>query len=200
MKELTRPVVMVHGLWDSPEIFNPLVNKLDQPPSKIFLPFLPHKLGKVPIRNLAFELHQQISIQFASDVSIDLLGFSMGGLISRVWMHEFGGSTRTKRFFSIGSPQQGTLTAQLVPSSVLAGIADMKLGSELIRSFEKHKPLSRTVECISFFCFSDLMVFPGWRAVLPYGRHKSVPVISHKSLISHKISLDLLADELLTVD
>ena len=151
----------------------------------VYAPHLPHLYGRSSIYSLAIDLERKISRRFAPNVDIDILGFSMGGLVSRIWIQELSGFRRTKRFFCVGSPQKGTITSQIVPKYLMPGIADMKIGSDLITSLKKNSYLLKKLECKSFYCLYDLMVFPGWQAVLPVGRRYKVPVFTHKSLISH---------------
>ena len=129
---------------------------------------------------------------------IDLLGFSMGGIISRVWLQQLGGARRTHRFISVGSPQQGTLTAQWIPRWLLAGLADMKRGSALLRSLNADPSPLRELDCVSCFCSCDLMVVPGWQARLPVGMVRSIPVLTHQQLIAHPHALDVLMQILLS--
>ena len=121
----------------------------------------------------------------------------MGGLIGRTWIQLAGGHRRTRRFISVGSPQQGTLTAQPWPRWLLAGVADMKLGSRLLRQLNDNVDALRSVDCASFFCTADLMVWPGWRAVLPVGPRQSVPVLTHQQLMRDPAALDALVAALL---
>ncbi len=197
MDILSRPLVLVHGLWNTPRLFSRLLATLNQPDHLVLAPYLPHQLGRKSIRYLAKELDSQINEKFGFSLPIDILGFSMGGLISRVWLQEMGGFKRTRRFFSIGSPHQGTLTAQIAPAFIFAGIAEMKLGSLLIESLNKNPLDLSNIDCRSYFTFWDLMVFPGNRAVLPYGTCVSVPVLTHKDLIKHSRSLSLISKDLL---
>jgi triacylglycerol lipase len=53
------------------------------------------------------------------------------------------------------------------------------------------------VDCCSFYCEPDLMVMPAWRAVLPIGPGKNLPVRYHHQLLSHPAALEALVDELL---
>ncbi len=188
---------MVHGLWNNPSIFRPLLKSLEIDESMVFTPHLPHDFGRVSLRCLAKELDSKIHCRFGSNPSIDILGFSMGGIISRIWIQELDGAKWTKRFISVASPHKGTLTAQLAPSFFFPGIADMKLGSKLISSLNYDSNLLKEIECISFYSLTDLMVFPGWTAVLPSGARRKMPVLSHKSLITHSTAVKMLADFLL---
>tara|TARA_Y100001968_G_scaffold269529_1_gene260374 strand:+ start:4230 stop:4829 length:600 start_codon:yes stop_codon:yes gene_type:complete len=192
-----RPIVLVHGLWDSPGIFNGLIERLGPRGVPIFSPFLPHELGNVSIYELSKELDLYISTHFKGDEEIDLFGFSMGGLISRLWLQKFDGAKRTNRFISVGSPHKGTYTAQLIPPWLLRGVAEMKRGSSLIKELNDGLNHLTKIECMSFFCAWDLMVFPGWQAVLPVGSSYLIPVLTHKGLINNPSSLDILSRAIL---
>ena len=186
------PLVLVHGLWDSPRLFNPLRHELGEYEIQLLAPYLPHRLGAVPLTYLAEHLDSLICKHFGNYQIIDLLGFSMGGVIGRIWLQNLDGAARTRRFFSVGSPQRGTLTAQWVSSWMFAGIADMKIGSSLLRSLNADTSTLNKLKCVSFFCYWDLIVFPGWNATLPCGEQYAVPVLTHKQLLHHPVALKLL--------
>ena len=190
------PLVLVHGLWDRPRVFHRLIQAMDQPQRDLLVPHLPHGLGGVPLRQLAHRLDREILNRFGSETTLDLLGFSMGGIISRIWLQDLGGAARTRRFFSVGSPHQGTITAQPIPRSLLAGAADMKIGSQLLHHLQLRSDQLSIVQCHSFFCRWDLMVCPGWRAVLPQGSIQDIPVLTHQQLMTHPLALNILCQAL----
>ena len=190
------PLVLMHGLWDTPRLFRRLIQALDQPERPLLAPHLPHGLGHVPLRELARRLDRQIRERFGDDTVIDLFGFSMGGVISRIWLQELEGAQRTRRFFSVGSPQNGTLAAMPVPRPLLAGAADMKIGSDLLRDLNRDPQALAAVSCRSYTCRWDLMVCPGWWAVLPLGSRCELPVWTHQQLISHPAALRILRTDL----
>ncbi len=197
MNNLIRPLVLVHGLWNSPKLFDDLVSSLNQNPHLLLIPHLPHDLGRVSIRNLAADLDIEIKKRFGPEMLIDILGFSMGGLISRVWIQEMNGFNRTKRFITVGPPHNGTVTAQFVPTSLFPGIADMKINSELIKSLRITTCNLQGITCISFFSVWDLMVFPGYRAVMPFGLRIPSPVITHKGLVKNLKSIEMISNKIL---
>jgi len=193
------PLVLLHGLWDTPRLFQRLERELlgRCPQLEIYAPHLPHGLGGTPIRVLAQQLAGLIEARFGSHTRLDLLGFSMGGVIGRTWLQELGGHRRCRRFVCLGSPQRGTLSAQFVPHALLAGIADMKIGSPLLRDLERGSGSLVGLDCHSLYCPTDITVFPGWWAVLPVGRRRALPVLTHRQLIAHPWAVRLLADLLL---
>ena len=196
---MTRPLVLVHGLWDTPRLFRRLEEELlrRSPALELYAPHLPHRFGMVPIRELAAQLAALLETRFGAQQELDLFGFSMGGVIGRTWLQEHAGWQRTRRLICLGSPQNGTLTAQLVPRSWFAGIADMKIGSALLRDLRSQAPLLAALECHSLYTATDLTVIPGWRAVLPLGSRQPLPVFTHRQLIAHPRAIRALADVLL---
>lgn len=191
------PLVLVHGLWDSPRLFRHLVEQLDGRRAPLLIPHLPHGLGVRRLEELAVQLGRHIEAAFGEEQPLDLLGFSMGGVIARTWIQLQGGHRRTRRFVSVGSPQRGTWVAQPWPAQLLASVADMKVGSGLLRRLNADSRCLQPIDCSSFYCAADLMVVPGWRAVLPVGRRMGLPVLTHQQLIRHPAALVPLVAELL---
>jgi len=187
----------VHGLLDSPAVFNALKRCLGDQRQPLLIPELPLRFGLTPISEAAELLGSHIEAAFGLEQPIDLLGFSIGGVIARTWIQLLGGQHRTRRFTSVGSPQQGTLTAQPWPGRLLAGIADLKSGSPLLTELNGNLEALAGIDCCSFYSAIDLAVLPGWRAVLPVGRTQILPVWAHPQLLRAPKSVQLLAQELL---
>ena len=103
------PLVLVHGLFDTPRVFDTLRRRLAGRRSPLLVPHLPHALGSVPLEDLAAMLGSHIEAAFGVEQPVDLMGFSMGGVIGRTWIQLGGGHRRTRRFLSVASPQRGTL-------------------------------------------------------------------------------------------
>jgi triacylglycerol lipase len=191
------PLVLVHGLFDTPRIFDGLRRRIEAHRWPLLIPHLPHGLGWVPLVELAATLGQHIEAAFGPEQPVDVLGFSMGGVIARTWVQLEGGHRRTRRLTTVASPHRGTLAATPWPRLWLPGLADMKPGSPLLRRLDDEVEVLRTVECCSFYCPTDLTVFPGWQAVLPFGPRHPLPVFWHNRLMAEPGSLDPVARELL---
>lgn len=191
------PLVLVHGLWDTPNLFRRLEQRLAGRRDPLLVPHLPHGLGEKPLLGLAHQLGRMVDQRFGAGRAVDVLGFSMGGLVARTWLQLAGGEGRVRRFTAVGSPQRGSLLALLGPRRWLASIADMRPGSPLLRQLNGDLSTLEGTECCSFWCLADTMVVPSWTGVLPLGRRQQLPVWHHKQLISHPAALEPIVAELL---
>lgn len=187
----------MHGLLDSPAVFDRLQRALGGGRGDPLVPALPLRLGRTPIAAAAAELGRWIEAAYPAEARIDLLGFSIGGVIARTWIQRLGGHRRTRRFISVGSPQQGTLTAWPWPRRLFRGLADLRHDSALLRDLNSDLSALEGIECHSFYSALDLAVLPGWRAVLPIGERTLLPVATHPQLLRDPAAIDPLARELL---
>ena len=191
------PLVLVHGLLDTPAVFNGLKRELAGRRQPLLIPALPLRLGRTSVEEAAELLGSHIEAAFGRSEAVDLLGFSIGGVIARCWIQLLGGHQRTRRFISVGSPQQGTLTALPWPGRIFTGIADLRWGSALLQRLNGDLERLRRIECHSFYSALDLAVLPGWSAVLPVGARTMLPVLTHPQLLRDRAAIQPLARELL---
>ncbi|MEB3323796.1 MAG: alpha/beta fold hydrolase [Cyanobacteriota bacterium] len=193
----TPPLVLVHGMLDTSAVFDGLQRELAGRRDPLLIPDLPLRLGRTPVEEGAQQLGRTIEAAFGREQPLDLLGFSMGGVIARYWIQKLEGYRRTRRFLSVGSPQQGTLTAQPWPGWLFGGIADLKQGSALLEGLNSDLDQLSRIECHSYYSPLDLVVLPGWRAVLPVGAVSMLPVPTHPQLLRDPAAIKPLAKELL---
>jgi len=195
--EKRNPIILIHGLWNTSSIFSCITSKLDNIGIEYFAPTLKHSYGMTSIVDLTKILNDLILEKYGLDTELDILGFSMGGLIGRYWIQKFNGYKRIRRFISIGSPHKGTLAAQLVPKYPFRGISEMKINSKFLRELAKNDFYLSEIECINFFTFWDLMVFPGWWTNLNLGKKISVKVYKHRNLVRNKYVVDKILNEVI---
>ena len=189
MKSNSRPIVLIHGLWNNADIFKSIIKELNEGGIEYYAPTLKHDFGIISIVELTNILNKLIIKKFGVIRELDIIGFSMGGIIGRLWIKKFYGYKRTRRFISIGAPHNGTFTAQLIPRYPFRGISEMKRNSHLIKELAKYNYLLENIDCISFYTFLDLMVFPGWDACLPIGEKKSLKIYKHRNLMRNPIAV-----------
>ena len=129
------PIILIHGLWNTADIFSSITSKLDEIGIEYFAPTLKHQYGITSIVELTNLLNDLILEKYGYEKKLDILGFSMGGIIGRYWIKKLNGYKRTRRFITIGSPHKGTLASQLIPKYPFKGISEMKINSLLLESF-----------------------------------------------------------------
>ena len=191
------PIILIHGLWNTSSIFSLISSKLDEKEVEYFAPTLNHAFGMTSIVELTYLMDQLIVEKYGLEKEIDILGFSMGGIIGRYWINKFNGHKRTKRFITIGSPHNGTLTSQLVPKYPFRGISEMKINSSLLRDLANYDYFLNDIDCISFFTYWDLMVFPGWRANLNVGEKISLNIFKHRNLVRNPEAVERIIERLI---
>lgn len=185
-----RPVVVVHGILDNAKRIDPLLRGL-------------RTLGVGPLA--AIDLTPRFSIssleaygrQLASFVEatlrahqtseLDLVGFSMGALITRLYLAEFAAGVRVRRFVSISGPHRGTHVARFAPEgkSWLEGVRQMQPGSPLLtRLGDDARTLTPTlVHCV--YTPFDAVIVPASSSVLRGAAsvHR-IPVLMHRLMLS----------------
>tara|TARA_A100001388_G_scaffold186180_1_gene139825 strand:- start:116 stop:679 length:564 start_codon:yes stop_codon:yes gene_type:complete len=186
---------MVFGILQV--FFTLFPSKLDDIGIEYFAPTLNHSFGMTSIIDLTNTLNELILERYGLDRELDILGFSMGGIIGRYWIQKFNGYKRTRKFLSIGSPHKGTLIAQLVPKHPFRGISEMKINSKFLRELANNDFFLDNVECINFFTHWDLMVFPGWWSNLNFGKKISVKVYKHRNLVRNKSVVQQIISEII---
>ena len=174
------------------------MKKLDYYDIEYYAPTLEHYFGQISIVDLAESLDELITKKYSNESEIDILGFSMGGIIARYWIKKLNGYLKTKRFISVGSPHSGTLTAQFVPRNLFKGISEMKINSPLLRELSDYDYLLKEIDCLSFYTRWDFMVFPGWRAHLPMGRKYKLNIYKHRNLVRNPRAIDSIVNSIIT--
>ena len=109
-------VALVHGILDTGKVFGPLAEYLTGRGSECATPSLTPNDGRNGLESLAVQLCGAIDSAWGPDVPIDLIGFSMGGLIARYYLQELGGYRRT----GVSSPSPHPLAGPYGPSSIRA--------------------------------------------------------------------------------
>src|SRR6478752_1046963 len=119
-------VLLVHGIWNSGQQFAPLKQELERSGTgPVHCVDLVPNSGQARLAELAPQVGaaaRKLCDQSGTE-RLDVVGFSMGSLVSRYWIQRLEGRKLVRRFVSIAGPQHGTLTAY---GSSLPGIRDMR--------------------------------------------------------------------------
>lgn len=102
----------MHGIWDDGARFDVMRRALERRGHTVRAIDLRPNDGSVSVEHMA---EQVDAAARALGSAIDLVGFSMGALVSRFWIQRGEGRARVRRFVSISGPHHGTATAYALP-------------------------------------------------------------------------------------
>src|SRR5450755_3500226 len=102
------PVLLVHGIYDSAAVMRPLSTWLTARGWEVTTLSMAPNDGSVPLEELAEQVRKCANVHFPRDRKFDLIGFSMGGVVSRYYVQRLGGAELVDRFICISAPNHGT--------------------------------------------------------------------------------------------
>lgn len=181
------PALLVHGIHDTARTFRKVREALTSAGQRsVRAVDLTPNNGDAPICELARQVDDAAAalLKETGSSRIDLVGFSMGSLVSRYWIQRLGGRERARRFISISGPHAGTWLAHL---SGRAGIRDMRPGSALLCDLEADEDPWGQVEAHVLYTPLDLMILPARSSVLrKAASEQTIPVVFHPLMLSDR--------------
>ena len=193
-RPLQRPIVVLGGIYDPGLAAAKVENSLHEIVCEadhdriVHLGFL-DTLSFNGAANKAIEVVDQhfTSNDSSQTIEVDVIGFSMGGLVARyaaseAYFTESGRRLRIHRLFTVSSPHMGAKLAWIpMPDS---RVSDMRRGSEFLERLN-HEPCD--YEIIAYARLGDAVV--GEENAAPPGQRPywlSKQVVSHASAYSDK--------------
>lgn len=186
-------MLLVHGIWKTGAAFRTMTRYLKQRGFSAHTIDLVPNDGSATIPALAEQVAAFIERTFPAGGPLDLLGFSMGGVVSRYYLQRLGGLRRVSRFVTISSPHHGTLTAYL---RRLPGALQMRPDSALLRELNEDVAALGEIDVTTMWTPLDLMILPAQSSRLPIGREVLVAAPLHALMLHDPRSLRAVAEAL----
>lgn len=187
------PVLLVHGIHDTGDVFNKMAFYLRQRGWSVHtLDLLPNN-GAVVLDQLAQQVANYVAATFEPQQPLDLVGFSMGGIVSRYYIQRLGGINQIKRFITISSPHHGTIIAF---GSWLPGCVQMRPNSAFLNDLNSDVEMLKDLDFTSIWTPYDLMIVPPNSSQMPIGKEFTVPVVLHPWMLTHFRTLEIVAKSL----
>ena len=184
------PVVLVHGIDDTAAKMRIMQQFLEAQGWVTSAISLSPNNGNVGLETLAEQLSNHIEVTFDSDQFVDLVGFSMGGIVSRYYVQRLGGLDRIQRLITLSSPHHGTRVAYLRHNQ---GAAQMRQGSQFLNDLNRDMDMLSKLQFTSIWTPFDLMIVPAHSSNLPVGEELQIPVLSHPWMVSDRRCLRAVA-------
>ncbi len=130
------PVVVLPGYGGNTRSLDPIVSELREQGREVTV--------FAPVGNNTGDLDEQAQRldRFVDDLleggdtsSVDIVGYSAGGVVARLWVRDHGGASAARRVLTLGSPHHGTGVAVLATEAAGCPVACQQLeaDSDLLR-------------------------------------------------------------------
>jgi triacylglycerol esterase/lipase EstA (alpha/beta hydrolase family) len=138
--------------------------------------------------------------------SVDLVGFSAGGVTVRLWMKAYDGGSVARRIVTLGSPHHGTdlasLGADIAPSACPEACRQLATDSDLIRQLDRGDETPAGPRWVSIWTTDDQISTPPETARLEGALDFSVQqvcpgaVVTHGQLPENRVVIAMVQDQL----
>lgn len=187
------PVLLVHGIWDTGKVFRRMIPFLSERGWKVYdLDLLPND-GTKGLDDLAQQVVAKVEATFPPGQPFDLLGFSMGGIVSRYYIQRLGGINRVQRFITLSAPSHGTVIAYFNQG---LGCVQMRPNSAFLRDLNRDAAMLSQINFTSIWTPFDAMIVPADSSRMPVGDNVVVPVLNHAWMLTDIQSLSAIATAL----
>jgi triacylglycerol lipase len=187
------PVLLVHGIFDTGRVFDTMIPYLKGRGWIVYdLDLVPND-GNLGLEHLAQQVANYVNTTFSQEQSIDLVGFSMGGIVSRYYVQRLGGINRVQRFITLSAPNNGTWVAFCRQG---VGCMQMRPNSALLEDLNRDAGMLEQINFSSIWTPYDLMILPSDSSRMPVGKQITVPVWSHAAMLTDSKSLSAIAQAL----
>ncbi|MFS8117238.1 MAG: lipase family alpha/beta hydrolase [Microcoleus sp.] len=187
------PVLLIHGMGDTTIIFSTMSARLTQ------LGWCVHSLNLTPndgslgLELLAKQVADYISETFDPKQPLDIVGFSMGGIVSRYYLQRLGGMNRVQRFIAISSPHNGTWMAYTLCGK---GSVQMRPGSAFLEDLNGDATLLAKLNFTSIWTDWDFIIVPASSSQISSAKEVKLSVFAHAMMVRDWRSLKAVAEAL----
>jgi triacylglycerol esterase/lipase EstA (alpha/beta hydrolase family) len=190
------PVLLVHGIDDDASAFDAMRARLEREGwAHVHALSLVPNDGSEPLPSLARQVAraaEELRTRTGAP-KVDVVGFSMGALVTRYWVQQLDGRRGVRRFISISGPHQGTLMAYVRDGK---GTLQMRPRSRLLRHLQANPRPWGEVEVHSFWSPMDLVIVPASSSRLPGAEERTFPVLLHPWMVTDGRVLDAVVEVL----
>lgn len=183
------PVLLVHGITDTRQKMRKIARHIQQLGWDVYDIDLYPNNGDEKLEVLAMQVENFINQNFSINQPIDLVGFSMGGLVSRYYIQRLGGINRVRRFITISTPHRGTVAAYF---SQRPGCRQMRPESDFITDLNRDSQMLNRLSFTSLWTPFDLIILPPQSSQLAIGTEVKLPIIAHPLMVYDRRSLDAI--------
>lgn len=182
-----RPVVLLHGIDDTSVLFSRLRPFLEKQGREVHVLDMVPNNGAAGLEALAQQVASYVAEAIRHEELIDLVGFSMGGVVARYYVQRLGGAKKVRRLVTISSPHRGTWTAYFRWNP---GARQLRPGSAFLQDLNRDRDGLRDLGFTSIWSPLDLMIVPATSSVIPEARSIALFVAAHAVMMRNRRVLE----------
>jgi triacylglycerol lipase len=187
------PILLVHGLMDTSHKMRKISSHLQDLGWQVWDIDLRANNGDTRLEILAGQVADLVDRTFVPHQPIDLLGFSMGGLVTRYYLQRLGGIDHVQRYITISAPHQGTIAAYF---STRPGCVQMRPQSDFMRDLNRDVDRLDQLNFTSVWTPFDLIILPPSSSQIGIGTERSIPVLTHPLMVTDRRVLNTIVEAL----
>ena len=184
------PVVLVHGILRTSSVFRRMAPYLIERGWSVYAIDLTPNNATLPLEQMAAQVADYVNQLFGPQQPIDLVGLSMGGLVTRYYVQRLGGIDRVQRYITISAPHQGTWLAYLWHRYACI---QMRPGSAFLEDLNRDTQMLEEINFTSLWTPWDFIIVPARNSQMPVGRDLKLSVFAHAGMVIHPRSLEAVA-------
>lgn len=180
------PILFVHGWNSSASTWNTMIDRFvaaGYPRSRLLAITYNSNQSNATIANQVRDAANTLRSQTGA-AKIDIVSHSMGGLSSRYYLKNLGGSALVDDWVSLGGPNHGTNTAYLC-YLFSAGCRDMIGGSSFLNALNSGDETPGAANYGTFWSSCDEVINPDNSVLLSGATNTGVGCLGHSELLSN---------------
>jgi triacylglycerol lipase len=187
------PVLLIHGITDTSHKMRKIASHLSDLGWQVYTIDLTPNNGNGRLEILAGQVADLGDRILAPHQHLDIIGFSMGGLVARYYIQRLGGIDRVQRLITLSSPHRGTLAAYC---STRTGCAQMRPDSKFMRDLNRDVHVLKQLNFTSMWTPFDAIILPPSSSQLGIGTELIFPVVAHPLMVFDRRCLEAIVTAL----
>ncbi len=183
------PVLLVPGYGGATASLRPLAAVLRSAGRDVqFVPLPGDGRGDLDAQAVALDRAAHAALDRTGATSVDVIGYSAGGVVARLWVRDHGGAAIARRVVTLGSPNHGTtlaLLGSLVPGACPTACRQLVPGSHLLDALNAGDETPPGPDWVSVWTTVDDVVTPVESARLAGALDQTVQSLCPSDHVGH---------------
>lgn len=184
------PVLLVPGFGGSTDALTVLAGALRDDGRDATVVDLPGGgTGDLSVQAETLRESADAALSRTGATSVDVVGYSAGGVVARIWAADMGGAQQARRIVTLGSPHHGTrvaeLATQFVPGQCPTACQQLVPGNPLLAQLNSGDETPNGPEWVSIWTEVDQVVTPPVSARLDGAVNIPVQSVCGDSTVDH---------------